>query len=134
MKHGKTLILIDSIINLLLGIVLLSYSKPIVDFFGLPETDLRFYPNILGAIIFGIGIALFIEYKRKHQFIGLGLSGAISINLMGRIVLFIWLISGELKIPLQGTIILWTFDIVLVVISLFELLAYFKSIRTVKAI
>ena len=129
MKQEKTLVLIDSIINLLIGIILLAYSKPVVDFFGLPDSNLRFYPNILGAIIFGIGIALFIEYKRKDKFIGLGLGGAISINMMGGIVLFIWLISGKLNLHVQGKIILWILDLILVGISFFELLAYLKSKR-----
>ena len=127
MKKGKALILTDSIINIFLGVVLLAYSKPIVDFFGLPETDLKFYPNILGAILFGIGIALFIEYKRKGEFIGLGLGGAISINLMGGIVLFIWLVSGNLNLPIQGNILLWFLDIILFGVSLLELIAYFKK-------
>jgi hypothetical protein len=85
-KPGKVLIIIDSIINLVLGIILLAYSEPIINFFGLPETSLNFYPNILGAILFGIGIALCTEYKREDTFIGLGLGGAISINMMGGMV------------------------------------------------
>jgi len=132
MNHGKTLILIDSIINLFLGIILLAYSDPVVDLFGLPETDHKFYPNILGAVLFGIGIAFFIEYKRKDKFIGLGLGGAISINIMGGIVLLIWLISGKLNLPLQGTIILWILDIALFGVSLFEFIAYLKNKPTTK--
>ncbi|MCK5208464.1 MAG: hypothetical protein KAQ79_10600 [Cyclobacteriaceae bacterium] len=134
MKKGKTLLLIDSLINLLLGIILLAYSKPVVDLFGLPETDLKFYPNLLGAVLFGIGIALFIEYKRKEEFIGLGLGGAISINLIGGFVLFIWLISGNLILPIHGKIILWILDFILVAISFFELFVYLKNKRpTTKA-
>ena len=119
-KSGNLLLVIDAIINCFLGIVLLLFSESIVDFFGLPASDTKFYPTILGAILFGIGIALTIEYKRKGKFIGLGLGGAISINLIGGIVLFYWLISGNLKIPFQGTIILWTLDFILIGISLFE--------------
>ncbi len=127
MKQGKTLILVDSIINIFLGIVLLAYSEPVIKFFGLPVTDLNFYPNILGAILFGIGIALFIEFKRKNEFIGLGLGGAISINMMGGIVLFLWIAFGRLNIPIQGTIILWILDIILIGISSLELLSYLKT-------
>ena len=130
MKQGKKLILVDSIINLFLGIILLAYSEPIIYFFGLPISDSNFYPNILGAILFGIGIALFIEYKRKDEFIGLGLGGAICINMMGGIVLFLWLAFGNLSIPIQGKIILWTLDITLIGISSFELMAYLKNRRT----
>ena len=127
MKKSKLLLLVDSIINLFLGIVLLAYSGPVVRFFGLPETDLKFYPNILGAVLFGIGIALFIEYRRKGKFTGLGLGGAISINMIAGIVLFLWLISGSLDIPCNGEVILWTIDLILVLISAFELFAYFKK-------
>jgi hypothetical protein len=127
MRHDKLLILIDSIINLFLGIVLLAYSDTVVEFFGLPVTDQYFYPSILGAILFGIGIALLIEYTRKNEFIGLGLGGAITINMLGGIVLFFWLIWGSLNIPIHGTIILWVLDFILVGISAFELLTYLKE-------
>jgi hypothetical protein len=127
MKQGKILLLVDSIINVFLGIVLLAYSKPLVEFFGLPISYNNFYPNILGAILFGIGIALFIEYRRKDDFIGLGLGGAISINMMGGIVLFLWLVLGNLNIPMHGTIILWILDVILIGISSLELLTYLKK-------
>lgn len=119
-KSGNLLLVIDAIINYFLGIILLLFSESVVSIFGLPASDTKFYPTILGAVLFGIGIALTIEYKRKDKFIGLGLGGAISINLVGGIVLLYWLISGNLYIPIQGTIILWTLDFILIGISLFE--------------
>ena len=127
MRHGKLLILIDSIINFFLGIVLLVYSDSVVSFFGLPETDHYFYPNILGAVLFGIGIALLIEYNRKKEFFGLGLGGAIAINMFGGTVLLLWLIWGNLNIPIQGAIILWVLDFLLIGISAFELFAFLKK-------
>jgi hypothetical protein len=127
MKPGKVLIVTDSMINLLLGVILLAYSDPVIRLFGLPETDQLFYPNILGAILFGIGLALLVEYRRKGALIGLGLGGAIIINIMGGIVLFIWLVSGNLDIPVQGKIILWILDFVLVGISTAELLAFVRN-------
>lgn len=130
MKQGKTLLLIDAIINLFLGIVLLAYSEPVIKIFGLPESDMSFYPNILGAILFGIGIALLIEYRRPGEFIGLGIGGAITINLMGGIVLFFWLAFGNLNIPAHGKIILWILDIVLIGISSMELIAYMNKKQT----
>ncbi len=127
MKQGKTLLLIDSIINLFLGIVLLAFSEPVIKIFGLPESDMSFYPNILGAVLSGIGIALLIEYRRTAKFTGLGLGGAISINMMGGIVLFLWLVFGNLNIPAHGKIILWILDIVLIGISSLELIAYISK-------
>lgn len=129
MKQGKLLLMIDAIINIFLGIVLLAYSEPIIELFGLPVVEQYFYPNILGAILLGIGIALLIEYNRKKDFIGLGLGGAIIINMIGGIVLFIWLIIGNLNIPIKGVIILWVLDLILVGISTFEFLIYLKKRR-----
>lgn len=126
MKQGKTLILIDSIINLIIGVVLLAYSEPIIKLFGLPATEQYFYPNLLGAILFGIGIALYIEYRGKRGLVGLGLGGAISINMMGGMVLFAWLVSGDLGLPIHGKIILWMLDILLFGISAIELFVYLK--------
>jgi hypothetical protein len=123
MNQRKNLILIDAAINLFLGVVLLAYSEPVIDFFGLPETKLNFYPNILGAVLFGIAIALIVEYKRKGNRVGLGLSGAVCINLTGGIVLFLWLVFGHLNIPLKGKIILWMLDVILVGISSLEIIS-----------
>ncbi len=107
----------------MLGIVLLAYSLPVVSWLGLPEVENSFYPNILGAVLLGIGIALHIEYKRTHGLSGLGLAGAISINLMGGVVLLLWLLVGHLVIPLQGRILLWVLDVFLIGFSILELFA-----------
>jgi hypothetical protein len=56
--------------------------------------------------------------------VGLGLGGAVAINLCGGIVLFIWLISGALDLPLRGLVFLWALAIVLVGISTVELLTH----------
>lgn len=120
---------IDAFINLILGILLLAYSQPIVDFFGVPSTQDYFYPNILGAVFIGITIALLTEAYRKEPngYIGLGLIGAICINLCGGIVLFLWLVFGDLELPLKGYIFLWILDILLLVISTIELLVNLKK-------
>lgn len=117
MKHSPVLLL-DALINLVLGIILLVLSPPIIEVLGLPVTDQYFYPNILGAILFGIGIALIIEFYRKEStFVGLGLAGAITINMCGGIVLLLWLIWGHLSLPATGKIILWVLAVLLVGIS-----------------
>jgi hypothetical protein len=121
--NKKTTLLIDASINFILGVFLLAYSPTIVNFLGMPECDNFFYPNILGAIFIGITIALIIEAFRKHidRYVGLGLVGAISINLSGGLVLLLWLLFGGLNLPLRGLIFLWVLDILLVVVSSLEL-------------
>ena len=127
----KITLLIDAFINLILGILLLVFCPFIVNLLGVPSTDNYFYPNILGGVFVGIAIALIIESLRKEttNYIGLGLIGAISINISGGIVLFFWLLFGGLDLSLKGLIFLWTLDIVLILISSIEL---FISLKTNK--
>ena len=117
----SVLLTIDAEINLALGVLLITFPKTLVSVLGVPKSDSTFYPSILGAVLFGIGIALLIERFRGSQ--GLGLLGASSINLSGGIVLALWLIFGKLVLPVRGLVFLWVLVIVLVGISSLELVA-----------
>ena len=115
---------VDGLINLVLGIALLCFDLA-ADWFGVPLSDTGFYPTILGAVLFGIGIALVWECVRsKGSPVGLGLGGAVAINLCGGLVLTVWLLFGALDLPLRGLIFLWGLAAALVLISLVELVVY----------
>lgn len=115
------LLLMDSVINLALGALLLLFSEGVVEALGVPSTSLRFYPNILGGVLIGIGLALLLEFRRKPGgLVGLGLGGAVVINLCGGIVLAAWLFWGDLQIPMKGRVFLWSLVVLLVGISLAE--------------
>ena len=119
--NSKKVLFLDAIINLILGILLLTFSQPIVKFLGVPNTDQYFYPNILGG-------ALLIEcYRKSDSFIGLGLGGAISINMCGGLILALWLLFGNLTIPIGGKIFLWILVVILVGISCIELIIHHLS-------
>ena len=127
MRKGYLLLAIDAIINYALGILcfLYSYLAPAV---GVPVVENSFYPNMLGAVLFGIGIALTIEYFRKNSSpVGLGLGGAVAINLAGGFVLILWLVFGNLVMPVRGFVFLWILTAVLVLISLFELYVHLRN-------
>ena len=51
----------------------------------------------MGGVFIGIALALFIEAfrERPQGLVGLGLGGAIAINLCGGLVLMGWLIFGK---------------------------------------
>jgi hypothetical protein len=122
MMRPSKLLLVDAAINLILGVLLAIFPKCVVDLLGVPHSDAAFYPSVLGAVLIGIGVALVIEYLRKPTGpAGLGLYGAIAINLCGALFLAGWLLSGKLDIPLRGQVFLWGLTTVLVVISLLEL-------------
>ena len=122
-KH-KNLLLIDGIANLLLGILMLLFPLGMAEFLGVPLLKSDFYPTILGGVIFGIGFALLIErYGFKKGIRGLGLGGAIAINICGSLVLLGWLIFAPPAIPLRGSILLWGIGILVLGIGLVELAA-----------
>lgn len=117
----SALLTVDGIVNLILGILLVIFPTDLAASLGMPVSESAFYPSILGAVLTGIGIALLIEnFKTSDQISGLGLSGAISINLCGALVLTIWLLRGGLEIPTHGYIVLWSIVVVLVVLSVLE--------------
>ena len=122
-KKQKTLLIIDGIVNLVLGLLLLLFPLGIAEQLGVPVSDLDFYPTILGAVIFGIGIALLIEaYGASRGVRGLGLGGAIAINMCGATALLVWLVVSPLGIPMRGYIVLWSIAIIVLLIGLAELL------------
>ena len=126
------LLKVDAAINLILGLLLLAFPLKLVKALGMPMAEPSFYPTILGGVLFGIGIALLIEcYRQSNGLIGLGLGGAIAINLCGGLVLAIWLLSDSLYLPLRGQIFLWSLVLLLVGISLIEGFAQLKM-RTKK--
>lgn len=121
-KKHRVLLFIDCVVNLLLGMLLLLFPMGIVDFFGLPHTDTNFYPSLLGAVIFGIGVALGMELAGYEKGIrGLGLGGAIAINIVGSLVLVAWLLFGSLEMPLRGSIVLWVVGALVFVIGIAEI-------------
>jgi hypothetical protein len=122
-KH-KILLTIDGIINLALGIILLLFPFGMAEVLGIPKSNMDFYPTILGGVIFGIGIALFIErYGSLRNIRGLGLGGAIAINICGAIVLLLWLLTTPLDITVSGYIILWSIAIIVLLVGIVEIIA-----------
>ena len=126
----STLLIIDGSINLALGLLLLVFPSSLVEFLGVPGAPRNFYPNILGGVLFGIAIALFLESRNLNgSGVGLGLTGAVIINLCGGAVLGAWLLFGSLDLPLRGQVFLWALVVVLVGISAVELVTSLYKIR-----
>ncbi len=121
MRHSL-LIGIDGFINFGLGAFLIVFPRDFVSFLGIPQPASAFYPSILGAVLFGIGIALWIERRADRvRGRGLGLGGAIVINLCGALVLAAWLLFGDLSLSTKGAGVLWSIVTVLIVVSAAEI-------------
>jgi hypothetical protein len=128
MKTRRYILLLDSAINFILGLLLIAYTPRLARTLGVPVAESGFYPNILGGIFIGIALALLAEsLKKSPDTSGLGLLGAICINLCGAAVLLFWLILGNLNLPPRGVIFLWSLDILLIVLSSAELINHFRT-------
>jgi hypothetical protein len=123
-KKQKALLICDSIVNLLLGILLLLFPSGVIEVLGLPTTSTFFYTSILGGVLFGIGIALGIEFLFYEETRGLGISGAIAINLCGSFVLFYWLLFAKPEIPQRGIILLWIVALLVFGIGIIEVISF----------
>jgi hypothetical protein len=117
---------IDSAINLLLGVALLGMPQATIAFLGLPAADEIFYVSILGAVLIGIGIALWVERKNDERWRGLGLFGALVINLVAGGVVCVWLVIDPFAIPTRGYVVLWTVAIVVVGTGAAELITLMR--------
>jgi hypothetical protein len=126
MNH-RLILTADALVNIVLGILLLAFRPALAEFLGVPVAKQVFYPTLLGAVLLGVGLALLLEAaNRPRALVGLGLGGAVTINLCGGIILAAWLASGQLLIPLRGQVLLWALVAVLVVISAVELYSHLK--------
>jgi hypothetical protein len=131
LKTSKVII-IDAVINFSLGILLLltvPFPETIPQFLGVPTVDNAFYPSIMGGVFIGIGMALILESARdKHNpLVGLGIGGAIAINLCGGGVLIGWLIFGDMDLPTRGLVFLSVLAASLVIISCGEMFIFFRN-------
>jgi hypothetical protein len=123
-SEHRLLLALDALVNLLLGMVLLLSPAGALEFLGLPLTDTYFYATILGGVIFGIGVALCLDLWGAPRGVrGLGLDGAIAINICGAAVLLFWLVLGRLALPLRGRFVLWTVAVGVLAIGAIEIAA-----------
>jgi hypothetical protein len=123
-RKQAILLAVDGYVNLILGVLLLLFPFGPVELLGVPGSDTNFYPTLLGGILLGIGLALFIErYGFKYGVRGLGLHGAVAINICGALVLLVWLLIDPFNLPARGYIILWIIALGVLLIALVELLA-----------
>jgi hypothetical protein len=76
----------------------------------------------------GIGIALFLEWRRKKSdCVGMGISGAIIVNICASLALLVWLTFGDLPIPLRGKLILWGLIVIILGVTITEIIYVKKS-------
>jgi hypothetical protein len=120
-KH-RTLLIVDGIINLILGVLLLLAPFGMASFLGVPEPGSYLYPCVLGAVLFGIGLSLILESQGGVKEIrGLGIGGAIVINFCGAGALLGWLLLSPVDLPMRGRMLLWSIVGVVMLVGVAEL-------------
>ncbi len=111
----RKLLELDGLGNILLGLVLALFPSQVTRVLGLPGVELAFYPSLFGAVLVGIGVALLLErFRLAEHLIGLGLTGALIINLCFGFALAAWLTVVDLALPFRGYLLLWILVAVLV--------------------
>jgi hypothetical protein len=115
MKQDQLLLTVDAAVNLVLGVLLLSFPRGLVAVLGIPPAERAFYPGILGGVLVGVSVALLLERLGVQG--GLGLWGAIAINVCGGGTLVAWLSIGRLGLPVQGYVFLWALALIVLGIA-----------------
>jgi len=119
------LLTIDAVIDLVLGFFLVFFPMRVLALLGLPVEAPSFYAIILGGVLIGIGLALLMGLSAEAcRADGLGLGGALIINLFAALALAALLISGRIYVSLIGYLILLAFLFVLLVLCAVELLVH----------
>jgi len=129
MEH-RSVLWVDAAINLVLGALLILFPQAVIYTLGVPWTEQTFYPRVLGGVLAGVGIAIILECRRPREgMVGLGLGGAVAINLCGGAVLAGLLLSGSLDLAPRGHLFLWALVAILVGISGVELAVHRRTRR-----
>ena len=125
MKHkNHTLLMLDGIINLALGVLLLCVPFGMASFLGVPEPVSYLYPCVLGGVLCGIGISLILETRGESKGLrGLGIAGAMVINFCGAGTLLAWLLLTPFDLPLRGQLLLWSIALVVMLMGVVELVS-----------
>ncbi len=120
------LLLLDGVANVLLGAMLLTVPMRLATLLGFPNMTGGFFASLLGAVLIGIGAALLLErYQGRGD--GLGLTGALIINLCFGLALIGWLLVGGLQLPPRGMLLLWAVALVLILLGGIEFVSLQKS-------
>jgi hypothetical protein len=117
---ARLLLLADALINLILGVLLVVYPRPLVLMLGFRDIPSTLFSSVLGGVLIGIAIALGIASRGGRQ--GLGLDGAIAINICGAGVVVLRLVTAPQEFTTAGRTTLWLIAVLVLGIGSAELI------------
>ena len=90
----------DGVFNFLAGLVSLAFYGPVVALIGWPGTDVPIYPNVLGAALIGLSLAVLFAAGHPERSRDTILASIVAKGLAGVIVLYhVFLVGIELPSP-----------------------------------
>lgn len=118
------LLWLETLLKGSIGLMMLMMPITSAKLAGLPHGNSAFWPRLFGAALLGIAAAFAVEgYTQLNANIsarGLGLGGAIAINLVTVLSLIGTLIFKGVTTR-RGLLLLWSFILLLVLLMLFEI-------------
>ena len=113
-------LLLETTIKLATGLLLVAAPLSTLRLLGLARPPSGFWPRLTGAVLLGLAAATFIEIRLPGSR-GLGLYGAIAINLIAAGAIMGALIMGGGAPTRRGRIVLWLAVGLLMTLSLAEI-------------
>ena len=119
-----SLSVIDGLANLILGILFLVVPVEIADTLGVPSAAIPFFASILGAAFLAISLGLFVEMVPSLEGYGLGPLAAVFLNVIGALVVMIWMLGGSLSPTAVGSALLWIVVVLMLAIGVLQFVIY----------
>lgn len=97
----------DAIFDALMGVLLLlARNDTLFERLGLPIAQPEVFTQMLGGLLIGFAVLLWEAptHPILERHIG-RVAGAV--NVVGAVLLALWLLTGELDIPARGQVLLW---------------------------
>ncbi len=116
----EQLLWIEFLTKLAVGIPLLLMPRVLARVLGLPPAESPFWPRLIGGLLIGLATAALIEVRFKSS-IGLGLAGAVSMNVAAAATIGSLLIMGQGGPTRRGRFALWLVAAVLMIQALVEI-------------
>ena len=116
----QQLLTVEILLKLVSGLVLVLAPLSVIKLLGLPRTESGFWPRLLGAVLVGMAIALYLEGRQPGSH-GIGLSGCVIVNFSA-----VSILGGSLALEAgppsaRGRAVVWTLVVLLVCLSVLEI-------------
>jgi hypothetical protein len=88
----------DGVFNFLAGLVALTFYGPVVTLIGWPGTDAPIYPNVLGAALIGLSLAVIFAAGHPERSRDTILATVVAKGLAGVVILY-WVFAVGIELP-----------------------------------